>query len=108
MAIRIIGFAQQIVDHGNSITIRWTPAHVGVEGNEQADQRAKEAAALPPLRATTRHHSLAFLIRRATKRATMAWKGDIEIRTLAAGPSDYQWQHPDQVSELSYAEPPRG
>ena len=76
----IIRFAQRIVEQGNFITIRWTLAHRGVEGNEQADQRAKEAAALPPLRTTTRHHSLAFLRQRATERATDMWRGDIGSR----------------------------
>ena len=51
MAIQIIELAQRVVDQGNSITIRWTPAHKGVEGNERAYQAAREAASLPPPRA---------------------------------------------------------
>ena len=80
MAIRIIELAQRVVDQGNSITVRWTPAHRGVEGNEMADQAAKDAASLPPLRATRRRVSLSFLRRRATERATRAWREDIEER----------------------------
>ena len=45
-----------------------------------ADQAAKDAASLPALRATHRHFSLSFLRRRATERATVAWKNDIEER----------------------------
>ena len=55
MAIRAIELAQRITSQGNSITVRWAPAHRGVEGNERADLAAKEAASLPPLRATCRH-----------------------------------------------------
>ena len=29
---------------GNTVTIRWVPAHAGAEGNEVADQYAKDAA----------------------------------------------------------------
>lgn len=80
LAIRIIGFARQIVDQGNTITIRWTPAHVEAEGNERADREARGAASLLPLRATVRRHTLAFLRRRAAERSTRAWKEDIEVR----------------------------
>ena len=80
MAIRVIELAQRVVDQGNSITVRWASVHRGVEGNERVDQAAKEMASLPPPRATTRQFSLAFLRRRATERATRAWREDIETR----------------------------
>ena len=31
-------------ERGNSLTVRWTPAHAGVEGNEQVNEAAKHAA----------------------------------------------------------------
>ena len=78
MAVRVIELAKRIANQGNIITIRRTPAHRGVEGNEKADQRAKEMESLPSLPATSRHFSLAFLRRRATERATRSWREDIE------------------------------
>ena len=71
---------QRVIDQGNSVTIRWTPARMRVEGNERADRVAKDAASPPPLRATRRHFSLSFLRRRSTERATQAWRKDIEER----------------------------
>lgn len=35
---------QELHQRGNRVTVRWTPAHVGIEGNEQADATAKKAA----------------------------------------------------------------
>jgi ribonuclease HI len=35
----------EMMDRGCTLTARWVPSHVGVEGNEQADQMAKTAAA---------------------------------------------------------------
>ena len=72
--------ARRVTDQGNSITIRWIPAHRGVVGNEMADQAARDAASLPPLRGTSDRTSLAFLRRRVTERATRAWRKDIEER----------------------------
>ena len=80
MATRAIEIAERIVDQGNSITIRWTPAHRGVEGNERADQAARGAAELPPLRTTRDRFSLAYLGRRATERMPRRWRDDTRTR----------------------------
>ena len=34
----------RLMSRGKSVTIRWTPAHLGVEGNEMADLYAKGVA----------------------------------------------------------------
>ena len=45
LARAVIAQASEIHSRGNTITIRWTPSHTGVEGNDQADIAAKSAAA---------------------------------------------------------------
>ena len=73
LAVRAIEVAEHTVQRGNSITIRWTPAHRGVEGNERADRAAREAAELPPLRTTRNRSSLAYLRRGTTERMNRRW-----------------------------------
>lgn len=66
VAVEIIRYAHMLRAQGNTIDIRWVPSHRGVEGIEQADQRAVEAATLL-LRAAIRRRSLAYLKRRTTE-----------------------------------------
>ena len=80
MAVRVTELAPRVIDNGNFITVRWTPEHKGVEGIERVDRAARDAASLPPLRATRGRFGLSFLRRRATERATRAWRMDIEER----------------------------
>lgn len=40
--------------NGKSLTILWIPSHIGIPGNDQADEAAKECAQNPT--ATTNHH----------------------------------------------------
>lgn len=44
LALVATGLAEHPVARGNTIDVRWAPAHQGVDGNKQEDQRAKEAA----------------------------------------------------------------
>ncbi len=44
LKLQIYQKAQELVERGHSILIRWIPGHSGVEGKERADKAAKEAA----------------------------------------------------------------
>ena len=44
LARAAIDWSHELRQRGNSITVRWTPAHSGVEGNEHADAIAKRVA----------------------------------------------------------------
>ena len=44
LAIKAITTSRAITGRGCTIHLRWTPSHVGLEGNERADQAAREAA----------------------------------------------------------------
>ena len=68
LAIEAIGLVQLLKAQGNIIIVRWVPTHQGIEGYEQADRRAKEAAASRA--PTARRYSLTFLRRTATERVT--------------------------------------
>jgi hypothetical protein len=84
---------QELQDKGLSMTIRWIPAHVGIPGNEAADQAAKEATGwredgrsqqpanppsqLYPLRTTLRR----WCKTQAEKAWTSAWREEKKGRT---------------------------
>ena len=72
----------RITSRDNTVTLRWTPAHAGVEGSHQADEMAKRAAeggeerAQPPYLLEA---SLAHLTRKTTETrstATARWVRD--------------------------------
>ena len=79
LAIRAINTAKSLVDRGNTITLRWTPSHEGIEGNERADEMAKRAAEEREGVASPRflkEASLSHLTRATTEarsRATAEW-----------------------------------
>ena len=44
LARTVIDMTYELRQRGTNVTVRWTPAHRGVEGNEHADMLAKRAA----------------------------------------------------------------
>ena len=62
--------SRELKARGNDITVRWTPSHQGVAGNERADALAKQAATGELTQADPaylREASLAHLTRRVTE-----------------------------------------
>ena len=79
LAVRVIGTAETLAARGNTVTLRWTPSHAGVTGNEQADRAAKRAAEGREEEADQeylREASLSHLVRTTTEArasATAEW-----------------------------------
>ena len=73
------GCSYELRQRGNSVTVRWAPAHAGVEGNERTDALAKRAAEGEEDRAILdylREASLSHLTRKTTEarsRTTAEW-----------------------------------
>ena len=78
----MIATVDDLCDRGNTLTIKWTPSHEGVEGNEQADGAGRLAGEGGGERAGPdylREASLAHLMRETTEaraEATSAWIRD--------------------------------
>ena len=75
LAIRAITTAREVTGRGNTLSLRWTPSHEGIEGNEQADRAAKEAAEERGERADPGYlseASLSYLTRVTTENRTAA------------------------------------
>ena len=79
LARAVIASVDCLYERGNDLTIRWTPSHEGVGGNEQADEAARLAAGSKGDRADPgflREANLSRLIRKTTEarsRATSTW-----------------------------------
>ena len=96
LARAVVDITSELRQRGNSIAVRWTPAYLGVKGNEHADATTKRAAGGEEDRANTEYlgeASLAHLTRKTTEarsRATREWIRDHACR------------------ERRYRPPPRG
>lgn len=64
----------RLMSRGNAVTIRWTPAHVEVEGNEMADLYARGTAE-SELYAVGRAYMRETSLSRVTRLATEAGAG---------------------------------
>ena len=69
-AVAIIEVGSRLASRGNTLTLRWMPSHLGIEGNEIADDWAKRAAedqgdSFP--RAYLRETSFAHMARRVAE-----------------------------------------
>jgi ribonuclease HI len=72
LAIQAHTIAKELHARGHQPTIQWVPGHAGIEGNEKADQVAKQPANKPPGRGP-REISLALACRARTEAIT-TWK----------------------------------
>jgi hypothetical protein len=59
-----------------SITIKWIPSHIRIEGNERADKLTKKEAEKPVNQDTDRHASFAYLgrlVKEQTRKEKLTW-----------------------------------
>ena len=82
LAVKAITTTEALTARGNVVTLRWTPSHAGISGNERVDRTAKRAAEGREEEACQeylREASLSHLTRTTTEaraNATAAWIRD--------------------------------
>jgi len=73
-AVKAQRLTRLLVNKGHKVEIQWCPSHVGVIGNEIADQLAKQGLEKKPEKDT--YVSLAYLRRKAKVELKEAWKAN--------------------------------
>ena len=106
---RMIGLAELLKDRDFNLTLQWIPSHVGVDGNEKADQLAKEAH----LKNTTTHCPLSpeDVKRKVRAAQEKAWQlkyettiQDLHIGTIKPKVGHWPWaSHTIRAAETALA-----
>ena len=66
--IQLLNIHQTLIENGTQIKFLWVPGHSGIQGNELADRKAKEALSLPNItNIPTNFHSIKSTIRQRTR-----------------------------------------
>ena len=96
-ALEIASISKQLHQLDSSLHIQWVPGHFDVEGNEQADQLAKEATQITTTQHTT--STISFLKRVCREAMKREWKTVWESKTTNRGRHyDGFFKHkPDQI-----------
>ena len=63
IAIDIIAKAQELTQKRVKVILKWVPSYIGIEGNEKADQAAKQAANKFILQSIKRYSSFSYITR---------------------------------------------
>lgn len=87
-----------LLSSGKTVVVSWLPSHVGILGNERADQAAKLAARRPPEFALLPYRDLDRTIRRRTyDKWTLDWENENKDLQLIK-PSPGPWEIPNGLT----------
>lgn len=76
--IRVREGVKSWLQRGKNVSVQWVPSHMGIIGNEKADQEAKRYAAIPPTPMTLGVQTLAHACRAIRERKDQAWQKEWE------------------------------